>query len=207
MKQDKTIILIGGSPTTGKTTVARALAKQLGLPWISTDQIGDMMQVTARRDDFPDIFKPQGYTAERFLTEFTAEEIVEKVLKHNEAVWLGIKAFIENDYEWPIWPEGFIVEGVHLLPRLIARDFGNNGHIKPVFLVDHDEDRLRRVVYERGLWGKAESYLDSVKEKEVEWVRLFGRCLETETKKYGYPWIRVSKHDNDIKAVLSVTSH
>lgn len=39
-----TIILIGGAPTTGKTTLAKALSRVLGLPWISTDHIRAWMQ-------------------------------------------------------------------------------------------------------------------------------------------------------------------
>jgi 2-phosphoglycerate kinase len=39
--------LIGGAPTVGKSTVAAALAAHLDLPWISTDQIRDILQSDA----------------------------------------------------------------------------------------------------------------------------------------------------------------
>ncbi len=39
------IILIGGAAGTGKTTLAKKLAKELGLPWISTDQICSILQI------------------------------------------------------------------------------------------------------------------------------------------------------------------
>jgi len=35
----KKIILIGGAPTAGKSYVAEKIAKELGIPWISTDTI------------------------------------------------------------------------------------------------------------------------------------------------------------------------
>lgn len=102
----RTIILIGGAPTTGKSTMAALVAKHLSLPWISTDQIRETMRIVARREDHPKLFNPEGYTAERFLTEFSAEQIANMEMEQGEAVWLGIKPFIEDDY---MWKDGFVI--------------------------------------------------------------------------------------------------
>ena len=197
---NRQIILIGGAPTTGKSTVARALAKKLDLPWLSADQIRDAMRVVAAKRDYPDLFNA-GLDAEKFLTRFTAEEIVDKEIAQSKAAWLGVKAFIEHDYTWP---EGFIIEGVNILPQLVAADFGANTQVQAIFLVDHNQDRMRKVIYERGLWGDAHTYPDTVKEKEVEWSTLFGKRLEAEAKKHGYPYIEVHKSDEDTDRVLAV---
>ncbi len=39
--------MIGGMPTTGKTTLARELSQKLALPWLSTDQTRLIMQGVA----------------------------------------------------------------------------------------------------------------------------------------------------------------
>jgi 2-phosphoglycerate kinase len=196
---NKNIILIGGAPTTGKSTMAHLVAKHLGVPWISTDQIREIMRLVANRKDYPKLFNPEGYTAERFLTEFSAEQIANMEMEQGEAVWPGIKKFIEDDYTWK---DGFVIEGVNLLPHLIAKDFANEKQIKPIFLVDEDADRIRNVVFTRGLWDDAHTYSDDVKEKEIEWTLLFSHKLKTEVEKYGYPWIEVKKQEDDLQAVL-----
>ena len=196
---EKSIILIGGAPTTGKSTMAHLVAKSLGIPWISTDQIRTIMRVVARRDDFPKLFNPEGYTAERFLTEFSSEQIVQMEFAQAEATWIGIKKVIQEDYTWT---DGFVIEGVNLLPHLIANNFRNHKNIKPVFLVDEDADRIRNVIFRRGLYDHADTYSDDVKEKEVEWVSLFSHKLKKEAEKFGYPLVEVTKNNDDVKTVL-----
>lgn len=196
--KDKQIILIGGAPTTGKSTVAKALAKQLDLPWLSTDQIRDTMRVLADKDKYPNLFNG-GLDAETFLTSFTASEIVDKEMKQSEAAWLGIKAFIDEDYTWL---NGFIIEGVNILPHLVARDFSDHSNVRAVFLIDRDKEHMRKVIYERGLWANACDYPDYVKEKEVEWAALFCERLEVTTNEYGLPLIEIHKNEDDVRRVL-----
>ncbi len=114
--------LIGGAPTVGKSTIAAQLAAHLDLPWISTDQIRDIMRTVANRRDHPKLFNPEGhngvsYDAENFYRSFSAEQIVEIEIGQGEAAWAGIRALIAGDYTWP---QGFVIEGVNLLPHLIA---------------------------------------------------------------------------------------
>lgn len=199
----KRIILLGGAPTTGKSTIAKALAQHFNLPWISTDQIRNTMRVTASRESHPNLFNPEGYNAERFLTEFSAEQIVAMELAQGEAAWAGIKAFIEEDYTWD---DGFVIEGVNILPHLVAKDFSQDDDISAVFVVDHDIERMRKVIYERGLWDDADKYPDSLKEKEVEWVTLFNQRLEDEAKRHDYPLIEVHKNSDDVNRIISVLS-
>ena len=173
VKSDRNIVLIGGAPTTGKSTMADLMAKHFGIPWISTDQIREIMRTTASKKDFPILFYTKDYTAERFLTEFSAEQIVKLEMEQGEEVWAGVKVLIEEDYTWKV---GFVIEGEDILPHLVARDFKNDKHIRSVFLVDEDADRIRDVVFTRGLWDDAHTYPDDVKEKEVEWALLFSQA-------------------------------
>ena len=198
-KSKKTIILIGGAPTTGKSTIAQMLASYLGVPWISTDQIREIMRAIASRKDYPKLFTSEDYSAERFLSEFSAEQIATMEMEQAEEVWPGIRKFIKNDY---VWKDGFVIEGVNILSHLVAKDFANEPHIKPVFLVDEDADRMRQIVFTRGLWDDADTYSDDVKEKEVEWALLFSHKLKAEVEKYGYPLVEVKKGEDDLVSVL-----
>lgn len=199
--KDRTIILLGGAPTVGKSTIAQALAKHLGIPWISTDQIREIMRVTANRTEKPELFPPADYSGEKFLTTFSAEEIVQMEMAQGEATWPGIKKIIEDEYPWD---DGFVVEGVAILPHLVAQDFSDDPDIKAVFLVDENSDRMREVIYTRGLWDSAKTYSDDVKEKEVEWATLFSHTLKAEVEKYGFPLIEVTKGQDDLQNVIKV---
>lgn len=201
MKKKKQIILIGGAPTTGKSTIAKLLSKHLDIPWISTDQIRQILKSVAHINDYPNLFETEGYTAEKFLTEYSSEQIVDMEIASGEVTWIGVKKFIEDAYPWT---DSYIIEGVGILPHLVSNDFKENSEIKTVFLVDEDSDRIRDVVFNRGLWDSAKSYSDELKEKEVEWVQLFSHKLKSDANKYNYPLIEVSKKDDDFEKVLNV---
>lgn len=196
----KSIVLIGGPPTAGKSELARQLAARLCLPWISSDQIRNTMRLTARREDYPDLFNPSGFDdAEQFFSHFSAKQIAAIEIGQAKAAWLGIRHFIEYDYTWT---DGFILEGVNVLPSLVAQDFRNDPRVKAVFIVDRDETRLRRVIFERGLWGDADTYSDELKEHEVRWVQLFSSHIEREAAEHRYPVVEVNKDDQDTANVL-----
>jgi 2-phosphoglycerate kinase len=193
------IFLIGGAPTAGKSTVARALARSLAIPWISTDQIRRIMRTATTRKENPGLFGPEGYDAQRFLMEFSPEQIVELEYAQAEAVWPGVRRFITADH---VWNEGFIVEGVNLLPHLIASDFKSDPAIQSLFLIDRDLARTRQVIFNRGLWHQAASYPDSVKEREVSWVNLFAIRLAEDAIKYRYPIVEVQKREQDLQRTM-----
>ena len=144
-----------------------------------------MLRSVASKDSYPGLFNSTDYDAERFLTELTAEQIVKMEFEQGEETWLGVKALVNDcDYEWK---SGCIIEGVGILPKMVAGDFKNNPNVKALFLVDHDVSRMRETIFTRGLWDDAHTYGDHLKEKEIEWSVLYSKRLEEEAKKYGYP--------------------
>lgn len=119
--------------------------------------------------------------------------------KQGIAAWSGNKKLIEGDFTWR---DGFIVEGVNILPELIPT-LQTSSDIRPVFLVDDSEERMRDIVFSRGLWEAAANYPDDVKEKEVEWAMMFSNMLEEGAMKYKYPVVRVEKDSGkDLEAVM-----
>lgn len=193
------VILLGGMPTVGKSTLAEGLSRRLGLPWISTDQIRTIMREVAPRADRPTLFNPEGYDAERFLTEHSVQAIVDLEIGQGEATWPGIRRLIDDDYTWT---SGFIIEGVNVLPHLVARDYRGAEAVRAVFLGDDDADRVRRVAFGRGIWDDAGAYPDEVKEREVDWVLAFGERLRGEAAAHGLPWVRVHQDGHDVDRVL-----
>ncbi|HMQ09476.1 MAG TPA: hypothetical protein PKC31_02440 [Candidatus Nanoperiomorbaceae bacterium] len=196
----KLVILIGGAPTVGKSTIATLLADHLHLPWLSTDQTRDIMLAITSKKDYPDLHSDDDYDAVSFLNTFDTQEIVDREWKQGIEAWPGNKKLIEDDYTWQ---QGFIFEGVGILPELLST-LHADVDIRPIFLIDNDESRIRDVVFRRGLWDIADSYPHDVKEKEVAWAKLFGEKLEKSAVEHGYPVVHVKKNSvKDLDLVLN----
>lgn len=198
------IILIGGSPTAGKSYTARKISDELKLPWISTDTIREQMREIVRKEDYPNLFLHGDDSSDRaveFLTHNTADQIVEHHNKENEDVWKGVAGLIEGDYVWG----SFIIEGVAILPRFVVEQkWTSKKDIRALFLVDEDVERVRSTIFIRGLWNKAENYPDSVKEKEVEWVFAFNDYIKQEAKKYNLPVISIGNREDYIEEIKNI---
>lgn len=178
------IVLIGGAPTVGKSFTARRLSEELKIPWISTDTIREMMRKIVDKNKYPNLFRfeDEERSAENYLTTHTPQQIVDNQNEESLDVWKGVSALIETDYSW----KNYIIEGVAILPELVSQLKIEGCDIKPIFLVDSDKERTRKVIFERGLWDDADKYSDSVKEIEVEWATLFNEFIRSESDKYGY---------------------
>ncbi len=201
----KKIILIGGAPTAGKSYFARKIAEELKLPWISTDTIRDQMRKIVRKKDYPRLFFHSGAGPEvvsRYLSKNTAKQIVKNQNEESRDVWKGVKAIIETDYVWG----SFIIEGVAILPHLVAKMTQRKKEIKAIFILDEDIDRIRKTIFTRGLCDDADKYPDKLKEKEVEWVLEFNKFIKSEAKKYGLPVVVVGDREKCYKQIKEIVS-
>lgn len=197
------IILLGGMPTAGKTTIARQVSKHFDIPYISTDQIRTIMESVADPKVFPMLFSSGTYSAEEYLEKYLAEDIADMEFKQGYEVWKGIKYFIEKDW---VWRDGCVIEGVGIIPSLVSSLDKVKFDVSAVFVSDTNHDRLKHVIYNRGLFDNASNYSDHVKDKEVEWVKLFDEKIRQDAKKSGYPIIELKKDESDITQVLSSIS-
>jgi 2-phosphoglycerate kinase len=190
----RTIILVGGMPTAGKSTVAKALADYFSLPWISTDHIRIIMREVVNRDEYPKLFNPKDY-----LEKMSPSEIVQLKIDQAEAIWVAVRRLIKDDYTWR---EGFIVEGVNILPRLVQQDFHGDSRVRAVFLADPDESHIRKILFSRGIYSQTEPYADELKEKELKWVLKFGEMIRESANTYNFPVIELDKTGDDLEKVL-----
>lgn len=197
------VILIGGSPTAGKSYTTRKISESLKLPWISTDSIRGQMREIVRKQDYPKLFIFADATpkmAVEFLSKNSAKDVVRYQNLESEDVWKGVEAFIQTDHSWG----SFIIEGVAILPRLVSELEMKNKKIKSVFLIDENVKRIRRIIFSRGLWDNAQKYSDKVKEREVEWVLEFNNYIVNEAKKYKLPVVSIGNRIDYIGKIKKI---
>ena len=180
------IILIGGAPTVGKSFVAQKLSEDLKLPWISTDIVRTVMQKTVKKVDYPNLFYPASAGAQAYLETSSPQKIVDDQNKESADVWRGVEGMIRTQETW----DSFIMEGVAVLPEYVFSLMKDEKNMQAIFLYEERADRIREVVFNRGLWADADKYSNELKEKEVEWVLLFNQFIKEEATKYGFPLIQ-----------------
>ena len=196
----KKYILIWWAPTTGKSTLAQNLSRELGLPWFSTDQIRMLMKIYAHKDETGWLFLPEWHdTVDTFLWHYSPVEIVEMEFAQAHDVWPWIQTMIDDCYSYP---DGCIIEWVNITPELAAKNLSWRSDVLTLFVVDEDEQRIRDVIYTRGLFADAKNYSDEYKKKEAAWVQLYIEQLKEDCQKYGFPCISVEKQDSDTEKIL-----
>lgn len=195
------VVFIGGAPAVGKSFLARKMAEELKLPWISTDSIRGAMRKIVRREDYPHLFDldEEENRAEQYLTSHTPKQMVDEGNMESEDVWKGVLAFLETDYVW----QDFIVEGIAVTPKLVSQIALKNLKIYSVFLVDKNEDRIKKIVYDRGVWDDAKTYSDEVKPIEVTWVKLFNQWVLDETTRLKVTPFIIGDRDKDFLRIIS----
>jgi 2-phosphoglycerate kinase len=181
-------ILIGGAPGNGKSFVAEMLSKKLGISWISTDLLRDLMIGVVRKEDYPDLFNAEDITPEDYYSKYTSLEIVDNSNKISKETYKIIQCFINKNFTW----KQYIIEGIAITPEFVIEVLQDNPQTKYVFLIDTNKDSIRNLVYTRGVWDDAEKYSDSVKDKEVEWIYEYNIWLKDECIKNNLKYIEIS---------------
>ena len=113
---DLRVLLIGGTSNVGKSTVARAVAEQLGFELRSTDKLA---RHPGRPWNTPDWQVP-AHVAEHYGS-LTVDELIASVLDHYERLWPRIEDLITAHATGSGATAGLVLEGSGLWPVRVAR--------------------------------------------------------------------------------------
>ena len=189
------IYLIGGAPRTGKTTLAKRLAKELGIPWISTDALEVMAREYIPEEDFEKYYPYTTLRQEKgsrdndhFYSKHSPKKIVQVLKDQAEITYPAIDAIIANEIDNG---NDYILEGYHLLPSFIAKLIKKHGegNIKPIFLTRFNPGQFAVDVHKSTtpndwllvLTKKEETFV-----KVGEMVAQYSRIFEEEANKNGF---------------------
>ncbi|MCH7730843.1 AAA family ATPase [Patescibacteria group bacterium] len=118
------IILIGGPPRCGKTTLAQKISKEIGIMWVSTDALDDIAQEYVSGDKKDSLFPKtalrikSGGGNDEMYEAFSVESIVSAYRKQAETVHKAVESFVAcaNKEGWD-----YVIEGYHVTPKLISK--------------------------------------------------------------------------------------
>lgn len=195
------VILIGGSPATGKSTLAKKLSKKFNCPWISADFIRSWMKTMVSKEEYPNLFKFTNTTAEEHYKKYSIQDTINFEDLRDREVFNGVKKFILKNDEWDL----FIIEGISLHPKFISELKNKKLEIYPIFLIDNNKDRIREILFTRGMWGDADTYEDWVKEIEQKYLIEINSRIMNDCKTLGLNYFEIKNNRQD--TIDEIVSH
>ncbi|MFS8131125.1 MAG: AAA family ATPase [Candidatus Dojkabacteria bacterium] len=193
------LILIGGAPCSGKSTIARELGYILDARVVSTDDVRSEMQESGYpKEKYPNLFDSNS-PEEYFIKYKDAKQVVKQENLQSLDVQIGIDKLISSN------AADLIIEGVAITPQYVKKLTDKGYDIKYIFLIEKDKQQIRSTVFTRGVWDDADKYSDEIKEKEVVWVLEYNLWLEKEVLKYNFKFISADNKNQMIEQAESLT--
>lgn len=199
------IYLIGGPPKCGKTTLAKQFSKSVGIPWVSTDTLQNVIKTYTTNHNFTTSFPLSSVsyeTNDERYAKNTSSEIINAYQQQAKTVYAAVKAFVqseltdENDY---------IIEGYHIAPELIGNltsDFPCL--IIGIVLIKKNADEFIDSIHKSTTpndWILTKTKDETTFPKIAAMVVDYAAQLEVESKKYS---IKVICTDGDFAMQLTV---
>ncbi len=134
------VIFIGGTPRSGKTTIAKELSKKLGIPWISTDTLESVVMEYVEDNKFDSYFPKNvlrrltNNSNDEMCAKYTSEQIVDAYFEQGKSLTQGIEVFITSEASYR---HSYILEGHHIHPELVLKLEKNFG-LKVIFVGRED---------------------------------------------------------------------
>ena len=179
------VILVGGAPLSGKTTLGVGIARRLGIDHIATDDLSTAVRAITDADSHPALHVPD--VDGSFSSTYAAQQpdrLLTDAVAFHRAIWPAIEPVI---LAHATWDRPAVIEGWSLLPELLGglgqRDVG-------ALLVIPDE-----AVYERrcradaSFWEGATDAEGLIRSFVARSIR-FSRMLERSAMEHGVPILR-----------------
>lgn len=112
------VILIGGAPMAGKTTVAHLLAAHLGYGCLSTDDLGEAMRAVTTKDTHPHLHPMDGYDYREYYVTRSPEALIADISLEHHAMWPAVQRVIRKH---ATWGEPIVIEGWSLWPEWVTQ--------------------------------------------------------------------------------------
>jgi len=191
------IVLIGGIPGVGKTSIAGEIAKALDIDIVlSGDYLREFIRPFGDYAKFS-VMSRSVYDAWTSFGERNRENIVSGFLAQSEVMNAGISAIIRRAVGNG---EDMVIEQLHFVPSQLGRDMINQ--IIPIYLYIHDIDIHRDRLKERVNFTHANSPGERLADQLDTYRFMMDYSLE-ESRSYGIKIFESSDYRKTLKDVLA----
>lgn len=161
------IVLIGGSASTGKTTLAAALAERIG--------IDDVVHLDDLRPDHPDVAFLDRTPG---IWTLPIPSLLDALLRACQAVHPVI---VEALAAW----EALIIEGEGVEPSHVA----TLGDVRAGYVIETDAEALERTFSERPSGPSFLALTDAERAGVIGMNKVYGEWIQAEAERHGQPWV------------------
>lgn len=202
---DWTILLIGGSSATGKTTLARALAQAYGVSGLLIDDIRMAIQQIATPAQHP--------TLHRFLSDHTIWSDADAICDAQIAIAEALEPAIAMVMAHHLVVAGVgpvIIEGDSILPRLVSLTYAATlpqlqgvslaGRVRGLLLTEPEEIAILAAMHGRGRGFDQHPEIEQQSQAHGSW--LYGSWLRAEAERYSTPVLPARPYDTVMTRAL-----
>jgi len=109
MRAASEVIVIGGAPFAGKTTLAKRLAAQRGYALVAIDDLGTALRALTTPRSHPALHPMTGWNYQAYDVAHTPPTWIEHSRREHQALWPAIAAVIHAHLQWagPVILEGW----------------------------------------------------------------------------------------------------
>jgi 2-phosphoglycerate kinase len=178
-----TVLLLGGSSGTGKTTVAGGLSRHLGMPVAQVDDYRLFAQWITSPADVPDLhFFIDPRTSEQ-RAAMTPDELCERLIAVGIVTSRGLEPVVAHHLDAG---QPMIIEGDGITPEFAARlrlERTVGARVGAVFLVESHEQTILARMAARGRGISAASPAERLRGARLSW--LYGNWIGQEARDRG----------------------
>ncbi len=174
---DATVVLVGGPPGGGKTTLGLALARRLESAYLTVDDMAVGLRAVTTRESHPGLHvmarAVTGMSSAEYFTQTPSDRLIADAEEQHRAVWPAVERLvharavekspivIEGWYFWPEWVHGLDVENLASFWLNVDREVLEARERSSSFY-DQSTDRERML---RNFLGRSYWYNDLVREQ------------------------------------------
>ncbi|MCB9007846.1 MAG: zeta toxin family protein [Ardenticatenaceae bacterium] len=112
------VILIGGAPGAGKTTLGSALAVKLGVNSLTIDDLVTAVIAVTTPETHPGIHALRKGPHTEYFTNSTVDELIADATLRHEATWPMVARLIQK---YTYLKRGIVIDGWHIRPEWVAQ--------------------------------------------------------------------------------------
>ena len=114
----KKVILIGGAPGAGKTTLGSALAAKLGITSLTIDDLVTAAIAVTTRETHPGLHALRQGPHTEYFTNSSVEQLIADATLRHQATWPMVRQVIRK---YASLGRGIVIDGWHIRPEWVAQ--------------------------------------------------------------------------------------